>query len=67
MRAEEISVVLLQDVDLACEGNLISSVKNNVTQAMTQVQTQSEIEKSPAIKAAQTRQQLTNGLGAIRQ
>jgi hypothetical protein len=67
VRAEEAHIILLQDVDMACEGNMVSSVKNNITQALSQVRTQTAIDNSPTIKAAQISQNIRNGMGAIRQ
>lgn len=62
-------IVLYQDVDLAAEGSVLAGVKNNIANTMSQIKSQQEIEKDPAVKSAITRAQLQQSLtgGVIRQ
>jgi hypothetical protein len=62
-------IVLYQDVDLAAEGNTIGSVKNHISNTLSQIMAQEEAEKDPTVKAAMTRARLTQGMnnsGAFR-
>lgn len=69
VKPSDVQMALVQDIDLAIDGNVASMVKNNLVQALTQMRTQSEMDGDPKMKAAVTRAQLTQGLngGAIRQ
>jgi hypothetical protein len=67
MAAKDLQLVLLQDVDRAAAGNLVSNVKNAVSQMAAQVRAQVEAGKDPALKGAIAAQQIMQGAGAFRQ
>ena len=66
LRPLDAAIVLLQDVDLAAEGNAIANVKNAVSQQLSQIRAQEEGEKNPEIKQFNTRMRFAQSGGAIR-
>lgn len=65
-RPMNVQTTLLQDVDLAAEGNTIANVKNGVANQLAQLQTQTELEKNTEMKAALARARFAQSGGAIR-
>jgi hypothetical protein len=63
VRPTDVQMALVQDIDLATDGNVASMVKNNLVQALTQMRTQNEMDADPKVKAAVVRSQLQQGAG----